>query len=88
MTLEVNFQITLHLMKSNGCVPLLSILQKTYNKVPIYVTELMLTPFSTFDINYKKCNAKNFWKCIFRASRRVSFSYLPKIALDHSGGAP
>ena len=31
----------------------------------------------------KSFNAKNFWKCIFRASRRVSFSDFPKTALDH-----
>ena len=32
-------------------------------------------------------NVKNLWKCIFRASRRVSFSYVPNSAPDH-GGCP
>ena len=27
-------------------------------------------------------NAKNLWKCIFRASWRVCFSYFLKVALD------
>ena len=27
--------------------------------------------------------AKNLWKCIFRASRRLSFSCFPKVALNH-----
>ena len=35
----------------------------------------MLTPFSPFDIKCKKINKKNLWKCIFRASRRVSFIF-------------
>ena len=29
---------------------------------------------------------KNLWKCIFRTSWRVSFSYFPKFALDNVGG--
>ena len=29
--------------------------------------------------------AKNYWKCIFRASRRVSFSYFPKVAINNWG---
>ena len=29
-----------------------------------------------------KDNKKNLWKCIFRASWRVTFSYFPKITLD------
>ena len=33
-----------------------------------------------------KFNVKNLWKCIFRASRRVSFSYYPKVVLNHGGG--
>ena len=60
-----------------------------YNKAPVYFNELLLTPSSTFHIKYKKLNAKNLWKCIFRASRRVCVSYFPKILLDHGvGGAP
>ena len=42
----------------------------------VYVNELILTPFSPFDNKCKKkkkINVKNLWKCIFRASRRVSF---------------
>ena len=68
LTLQVNFQITLGLMKSNVCVPLLNILRNLRQWV---------------DIKCKKCNVQNLWKCIFRASRRVSFSYIPKVALDH-----
>ena len=52
----------------------------------MYVNKLILTPFSPFDVKCKKLNAKNLWKCIFWASRRVSFSYFPKIALDHGRG--
>ena len=29
---------------------------------------------------------KNLWKCIFKASRRVSFLYFPNTALDRGGG--
>ena len=29
-----------------------------------------------------KFSVKNLWICIFRASRRVSFSYFPKVTLD------
>ena len=37
----------------------------------------------------QKCNAKNLWKCNFRASsRRVIFSYFIKVALDHGGMSP
>ena len=39
-------------------------------------------------LNAKKLKAKNTWKCIFRASRRVSFSYFSKVALDHWGCPP
>ena len=31
---------------------------------------------------------KKLWKCIFRASRKVRFSYFLKTALDHDGGCP
>ena len=54
-----------------------------YSKAATYVSELILTPFSPFDIKYRKRNAKNLRKCIFRASKRVSFSNFPKVALDH-----
>ena len=50
----------------------------------MYVSELIVTPFSLFN----KRNAKIIWECIFGASRRVSFSYFPKIALDHRGAPP
>ena len=52
----------------------------------IQVNELVLTPFSPFDFKCKKLNVKNLWKCIciFRASRRVSFSYFSNTALDHT----
>ena len=73
-------------MKPNVCVPLPNIYYtKIYSKATIYVNELILTPFNSFDIKCKKLNAKNLWKCIFRASRRVSFSYFPKVAFDHRG---
>ena len=42
----------------------------------------MLTPFSPLDITYKKLNVKNLWKCIFRVSWTMSFSYLSKFALN------
>ena len=56
---------------------------RIYNKATIYLSELMLTPFSLFDIKCRKFNAKNLWKwkCISRASRRVSFSYFLQIEL-------
>ena len=56
--------------------------------VTISVNELILTPFSPFDIKCKKRNAKNLWKWIFRVSRRKGFSYFLNTALDHGGCAP
>ena len=44
--------------------PLLHILYKNLLQSTIYVSELILTPFSPFYIKYKKCNVKNLWKCI------------------------
>ena len=41
-----------------------------------YVNKLILTPFSPFNIECKKLIAKILWKCIFRASRRATFSYI------------
>ena len=41
----------------------------------LYVNKLILTPFSPFGIECKKLIAENLWKCIFRASRRATFSY-------------
>ena len=82
LTLQANFQI--HLMKSNDCVPLPNILEKIYNKATIFVNKLKLTLFSPFDIKYKKLNLmKNLCKCVVSASRRVSFKYFPKVALDN-----
>ena len=60
---------------------------KVYIKAAIYVHELILTLFGPVDIKCKKPNAKNLWKRIFRASRKVSFSYFPTVALNH-GGCP
>ena len=54
-----------------------------FNKAIIYVNELILTPLSPFDITV---NAKYLWKCIFRATRRLSFSYFPKGALNNKRG--
>ena len=36
----------------------------------------------------KKVNVKNLRNCIFRTSRRVSFSYFPKVVLDPGGFPP
>ena len=33
-------------------------------------------------------NAENLWKCVFRVSRKVSFSYFPKVTLYHGGAPP
>ena len=64
----------------------------TIQMVPKYISmwhwyatqnQLPLTLFSPFDIKWKKLNAKNLWKCIFKGFRTVSFSYFPKVALDH-----
>ena len=43
-----------------------------------------MTPFSPFGIECKNLIAKNFWKCIFRASRRCVFIFLYSIM----GGDP
>ena len=43
-------------MKSNVCVPLLNMLHKIYSKATIYISELILAPFSPFDIKCKKLN--------------------------------
>ena len=40
----------LGLMKSNGCVPVLNILHKIYNKATIYANELILISLSPFDV--------------------------------------
>ena len=48
----------------------------------MYINKLILTPFTPFDIKCKKFNVKKF----FRVSRRVNFSYFPKITLNHWGG--
>ena len=42
-------------MKSN--VPLLNVLDTNYKKATICISELILTPFSPFDIKCKKLNA-------------------------------
>ena len=58
------------------------------NKTIICVNDLILAPFCPLDIkckNLNKFNAKNLWKCIFKTSRRVGFSYFPKFALDYGG---
>ena len=55
---------------------------KIYDKATIYANKLILTTLSPFDLKCKKRNEKNLWKCIFRASRRVNFSYFQKVALD------
>ena len=55
LTLLDNFRIMLRLMKSNGCVPLLCLYTKIYNKCTIYTNKLILTPSSpSDDIKCKK----------------------------------
>ena len=51
---------------------------------------MILTLFRPFDSKCKKLLVKKLWKCIFKASRRVSFSHFPKVALNHKEkmGAP
>ena len=61
------FQIALGL--KNQMVVCLKFITKT----PIYVSELISTPFSPFDIKCKILNVENPWKCICRASRAVTF---------------
>ena len=56
------------------------------NPTAICVNGLILTPICPFDIKCKKLNAKNLWKFIFRAYRRVTFFIFFKFALDHEGG--
>ena len=54
-------------------------IQKFITKPQSKVSELQLTRFSPFDIKCRKPYSGNF----FRASKRVSFSYFPKVALNH-----
>ena len=75
-------------MKPNGCVPYWIYHTQIYSKAGTYANELILTPFSLFDIKYKKPNARNHWKYIFRASRRVRFSYFPITLHSIMEGAP
>ena len=51
-TLQVNFQFTLGLVKSNVGVSLLN----RQEKAAIYINELILKPFSPFDTKCKKLN--------------------------------
>ena len=88
LTLQANFRITLVLEKVNSCVYLLNILHKETQRNTTKPKELILTPFSLFEIKCKKLNAKNHWKCIFGPSRKVSFSYFPMFPLDHGGSPP
>ena len=46
----------LPLMKSNSCTPVLNILHKYLQQSHNYINEMMLTPFSPFDIKSKKIN--------------------------------
>ena len=63
-------------MKLNGSVSLLNVLHKRYCKATIKDSELILIPFSPFDITHKTLNVKNLWKCIFRASKESKFFIL------------
>ena len=56
----------------------------TNNKTAI-INELILSPFSWFYNKCQKLAAKNLWKCIFRASKRVSCLYFPNVAADDEG---
>ena len=63
------------LMILNGCVfAKYTILKFTTEPQSLYVNKLILTPISPFGIECKKLTAKNLWKCIFRASKRATFS--------------
>ena len=57
LTLQDNFRIMLRLMKSNG--PLLNALYKNDKKATFYISELIITLFSPFDVKCEKRNAKN-----------------------------
>ena len=52
------------------------------SKTATYVNKLILTLFSPLDIKCRNLLQKNPWKCIFRASRMVSFSCFSKVALN------
>ena len=73
----------LGLMKPDGCMALPNILHIDLQQHDNYVNELILATFSAFTSKYKKLNVKNLRKCIFRASRSVSFLYFPNTTLDH-----
>ena len=66
-----------------GWIPI----KKQQKKQITYVSELILTPFVSFDIECKKILCEKPLEICFRASRRVSFSYYP---IMHSvmGGVP
>ena len=49
---------------------------------------MIFTPFSTFDIKYKKDSFEKLLEIIFVASWRASFSYFLKVALDHGWMPP
>ena len=52
-----------------------------------FITKLQSTSriFSLFYNRCQKRDAKNLWKWVFRASRRVSFLYFPNVAADDEG---
>ena len=85
--LLINFQITLGLMKLNGCVALLNILhinlQLCHNRCQwANINSIQSILYQMQKIWF---NVKNPWKHSFRGSRRVSFSYFPNTTLNHTG---
>ena len=58
---------------------------KIYNKATMYVNELILTPFSPFDIKCKKRNVKNVYFYGIQESEFFGFS---QHCTRQVGGAP
>ena len=55
---------------------------------PQSASELVLTPLSLFDLQCKKLNLTvKTSRNVFLGDLRGSFSYFPKIPLNHGGGA-
>ena len=63
-------------MKSIGCLLLLNILHKNLQQSH---NELILTPFSPFDIKRKKCNAKNSGKVFLGHLGERVFHIFPRL---------
>ena len=83
LTLFPNFQITLGLMKSNGCVALLDVLNIDL-QYTIYVNELILPLFSLFIVYRKQMTWKSIVKTMLTLNVLcISESYIEiKIKLN------